>query len=115
MGRTLSIISREEKNLNYFKGRKKCPCKLQQSPRRNKSRLNNLEIKIQTENVHPKILEKKDKGSKEVEDKSVKTFFGFQADSLESMFQETLQKGDQDFEDAVAFNTLSFALAMVSL
>ena len=46
-------------------------------------------------------------------DAESRDLFGLDQGVLASLFQMTLQKGDQKFEDAVAFNTLSFALAMV--
>jgi len=109
MGRTLSGNFKREKNVLH---------KVRNS-KRGKTLWSNFEIETPTDDVcsfsekdgFPEISEKKEKRSKEVENKD---FFGLEPGVLASMFQMTLHKGDQNFEDAVAFNTLSFALAMKS-
>jgi len=98
MGRMLSVNFKREKNVLH---------KLQSS-KRSKTRwsnFSNFEIKTTTN----EFAKKEEKRSKEAENKDF-----FEPDVLASLFQMTLQKGDQKFEDAVAFNTLSLALAMQS-
>jgi len=101
MGRTLSVGFKQEKNVLH---------KVQNS-KRGKTQWSNFEIETPTDDVGDEFTEKKEKRSKEAENKD---FFGLEPGVLASMFQMTLHKGDQNFEDAVAFNTLSFALAMKS-
>ena len=101
MGRTLSVcITKEKKVLHKI-----------QNSKRSKTRWSNFELETATEEVYPELAEMEEKGSNEAESKDL---YGLDPDVLASLFQMTLQKGDQKFEDAVAFNTLSFALAMVS-
>jgi len=102
MGRTLSGNFKREKNALH---------KVRNS-KRGKTLWSNFEIETPTNDVCSfSEKEKKEKRSKEAENKD---FFGLEPGVLASMFQMTLHKGDQNFEDAVAFNTLSFALAMKS-
>lgn len=101
MGRALSVNLNGEKNVLH---------KVLNS-NRGKTRWSNFEIETPTDDGFPEISEKKEKRSKEAENKD---FFGLEPGVLASMFQMTLHKGDQNFEDAVACNTLSFALAMKS-
>jgi len=102
MGRTPSVNFKREKNVLHQL----------QSSKRSKTRwsnFSNFEMKTTTNVVCPESVKKEEKRSKEAENKDF-----FEPDVLASLFQMTLQKGDQKFEDAVAFNTLSFALAMKS-
>lgn len=101
MGRTLSVSVINEKKVLH---------KIQNS-KRNKTRWSKVELETTTEEVYPEFAEMEETSSKEAESRDL---FGLDQGVLASLFQMTLQKGDQKFEDAVAFNTLSFALAMES-
>ena len=102
MGRTLSVSVTNEKKVLH---------KIQNS-KRNKTRWSNVELENTTVEVYPEFAEMEESSSKEAESRDL---FGLDQGVLASLFQMTLQKGDQKFEDAVAFNTLSFALAMVCM